>query len=277
VSDDSTLSEALTLHLDKLNAEDVTLSETFDRTWTALLELNDNSIISEIISKSIDMILTFEPGNDPYEVINQSETFTKSIDPVYSDNVTTSEVELTFDMSTVLLDNVLTSENIIKEMGEDRWDDDVTNVALSETFTLQWTASLSFQDNQTLTEYVILDVSVTIDENLLTSEVSSFDFSKVLSEDLTLTETVTIAWDAQHEAFEYLTVSETFEKSIDVQLSDVVNLTEDMVIDYTPGTQNFDEYYTDTPSITESGLLNLQNYVDGGYFAEDFAGTNTTF
>jgi hypothetical protein len=42
-------------------------------------------------------------------------------------------------------------------------------------------------------------------------------------------------------------------------------------------TKNTSKIITDNHTVTESGVINLQNYIDGGYFASDFVGTNTTF
>jgi hypothetical protein len=329
-NDKFTLDEEFILSFDKLDSENITLSEMFDRVWTASLTINDNQTLTEEISKSVNKI--FDPQTTLH-IVRFYEDFYLSISPVHNETVTTSETTLLFNMSTILLDNVTTSENIAKAMGEDRWDDDVTNVALSETFTLEWTALLTLQDNNSLTEILSMSMDVPQSENLVTSEIMSYDVGKTLEENTTLSETFSRVWTAELGAFDYPTLSEaltfnvdkvltettntsetfspvwtaqimltdfpsisetisidvstlpsdnvslteTFEKSLSVQFSDVVNLTEDYSSEYTPGNQNFNEYPTDNPSITESGLINIQNYVASDYLEADYVGTNTTF
>jgi hypothetical protein len=127
------------------------------------------------------------------------------------------------------------------------------------------------------------------------SEALTFNIDKVLTETTNTSETFSPVWTAQIMLTDFPSISETisidvstlpsdnvsltetFEKSLSVQFSDVVNLTEDYSSEYTPGNQNFNEYPTDNPSITESGLINIQNYVASDYLEADYVGTNTTF
>ena len=281
LNENASVTESLTYAMiyNRVLNDTLTVSEALliARGWSNLENVSTTDVLSYSLHKVLwDYVypadnIAISGSGSLYKTENAYlyETMVKDFSKVLSDSGIVSDT-LVKQLDKVFNENVTVTDSIA--LGYGKFLSDLANVTetLSKIVDKKISDSLSASDSLSY----ILSILKTLSDNITVTEGFVLDFSKVLGDNATVSES--ISKDISKYLFDTLTATDNIADintggGLENTRNDAASLVDTIV-------KSFNKVLNENPTtISDSGLANSQNYVNAGYTAEDYVGTNYTF
>jgi hypothetical protein len=180
-----------------------------------------------------------------------SDTYVFQINKQITDTIAVTDVfGYLKESAQAALDTTSTSDVLAKQIDKQITD----TIAVTDVFASLKTSTQSPIDTTSILDDLVKSIAKVLEDSISTSDVLSTSIEKNLSVSASTSETHVV----------------NYAKAI----LDTITTTDSVSYDGISGDINASE--TDTITMSETGNINVQDYVDGGYF-EDYVGTNYSF
>lgn len=266
---------AVTKNIQELQVFFETISKIFGKA------LSDNFSVSDVLTVSISSSKTDSFSiSDLTEIsvnANKSDTMTVSdsatmaidLDAGYNESPLTIYDTVSLSMTLAFQDTITFTEDF--STGENVWNPDYYPGDETAYFTdvLELAFTKGTSDSIILTEDYTMGIGKVNTETVTLSEILLFEVSSLLIDTLTLSENISILFESVLPS-DTISLSDVLEFSLDKDITESFSLLEVFAM-------LFESAKTDSITLSESGLIVLQDYASDDYFASDYTGSTTTF